>query len=266
MKETTTTLLVIGGGPGGYVAAIRAARLGVPTLLVEAQALGGTCLNIGCIPSKALIHAADAFEQARGWAAGAAGDAGGHAAGHAGDHAGGHSALGIRVASPTIDLAQTLRWKDGIVARLTGGVGALLRKAGVRVLHGFATLVDGKTAELFAWCAAVGGLARPEIAAPLGAFGRELGYAFQIADDVLDYTAIADTSGKTPARDLRDGKVTLPLLLACEADEGLAARVQRALRAGPPLADDEVGAILERAWMSDALAATTAIDPPLPSG
>ena len=148
MKETTTTLLVIGGGPGGYVAAIRAARLGVPTLLVEAQALGGTCLNIGCIPSKALIHAADAFEQARGWAAGAAGDAGGHAAGHAGDHAGGHSALGIRVASPTIDLAQTLRWKDGIVARLTGGVGALLRKAGVRVLHGWATLVDGKTAEL----------------------------------------------------------------------------------------------------------------------
>ena len=148
MKETTTTLLVIGGGPGGYVAAIRAARLGVPTLLVEAQALGGTCLNVGCIPSKALIHAADAFEQARGWAAGAAGDAGGHAAGHAGDHAGGHSALGIRVASPTIDLAQTLRWKDGIVARLTGGVGALLRKAGVRVLHGWATLVDGKTAEL----------------------------------------------------------------------------------------------------------------------
>jgi dihydrolipoamide dehydrogenase len=128
MKELSTTLLVIGGGPGGYVAAIRAARLGVPTVLVEAQALGGTCLNIGCIPSKALIHAADAFEQARGWA--------------------GESPLGIRAAPPTIDLAQTVRWKDGIVAKLTGGVAALLRKAGVRVLNGRATLVDGKTADV----------------------------------------------------------------------------------------------------------------------
>jgi dihydrolipoamide dehydrogenase len=63
MKEITTKLLVIGGGPGGYVAAIRAGQLGVPTVLVEGESLGGTCLNIGCIPSKALIHAAHAFER-----------------------------------------------------------------------------------------------------------------------------------------------------------------------------------------------------------
>ena len=56
-----TTLLIIGGGPGGYVAAIRAGQLGIPTVLVEGQALGGTCLNIGCIPSKALIHVAEQF-------------------------------------------------------------------------------------------------------------------------------------------------------------------------------------------------------------
>jgi dihydrolipoamide dehydrogenase len=129
MKEFTTTLLVIGGGPGGYVAAIRAAQLGVPTTLVESQALGGTCLNIGCIPSKALIHAADAFEQARHWASGS-------------------SPLGIRVAQPSLDLAQTLQWKDGIVTRLTGGVGALLKKAGVRVLNGHAAVVDGKTVDV----------------------------------------------------------------------------------------------------------------------
>ncbi|MCB9567589.1 MAG: polyprenyl synthetase family protein [Myxococcales bacterium] len=147
------------------------------------------------------------------------------------------------------------------VTRMAEGEIAQLANAGDPALDrpSYYAIIDGKTAELFAWCAAVGGLARPEIAAPLGAFGRELGYAFQIADDVLDYSGSAETSGKTPARDLRDGKVTLPLLLACEADEGLAARVQRALRAGPPLADDEVGAILERVWMSDALAATTAI-------
>jgi len=60
MQQTIdTTLLIIGGGPGGYVAAIRAGQLGIPTVLVEGQALGGTCLNIGCIPSKALIHVAE---------------------------------------------------------------------------------------------------------------------------------------------------------------------------------------------------------------
>ena len=128
MKTKNTTLLVIGGGPGGYVAAIRAGQLGIPTILVEAERLGGTCLNVGCIPSKALIHAADEFERARGFAAG--------------------SPLGIQVQAPHIDLAQTQRWKDGIVQRLTGGVGALLKKAGVQVVTGWARIVDGKTVEL----------------------------------------------------------------------------------------------------------------------
>ncbi|QXL83571.1 dihydrolipoyl dehydrogenase [Comamonas sp. NLF-1-9] len=127
MKEISTKLLVIGGGPGGYVAAIRAGQLGVPTVLAEGASLGGTCLNIGCIPSKALIHAAHDFEQARLQAAG-------------------NSPMGIRVSEPALDLAQTVRWKDGIVKRLTSGVGALLRKAGVQVLHGWATVEDGKTA------------------------------------------------------------------------------------------------------------------------
>jgi dihydrolipoamide dehydrogenase len=128
MKVQTTTLLVIGGGPGGYVAAIRAGQLGIPTVLVEGEALGGTCLNIGCIPSKALIHAADEFEKARHYASG--------------------SPLGIHVQSPQIDLQQTVRWKDGIVSRLTGGVGALLRKRGVQVVQGWATVVDGKTVDV----------------------------------------------------------------------------------------------------------------------
>jgi dihydrolipoamide dehydrogenase len=129
-NDLHTTLLVIGGGPGGYVAAIRAGQLGVDTVLVEGERPGGTCLNIGCIPSKALIHAADMFEQAR------------HAAGDGG------SALGIRAAAPSIDLAQTVRWKDGIVQRLTGGVGALLKKNGAKLVNGWARIVDGKTVEV----------------------------------------------------------------------------------------------------------------------
>ena len=68
MQQTlNTTLLIIGGGPGGYVAAIRAGQLGIPTILVEGQALGGTCLNVGCIPSKALIHVAEQFHQTTGF-------------------------------------------------------------------------------------------------------------------------------------------------------------------------------------------------------
>jgi dihydrolipoamide dehydrogenase len=131
-QSQSTTLLVIGGGPGGYVAAIRAAQLGIATTLVEGEALGGTCLNVGCIPSKALIHAAEEFHKVRQYAAsGAAG-----------------SALGIHVSTPRLDLAQTVRWKDGIVKRLTGGVGALLKKHGVTVLRGWARIVDGKSVEV----------------------------------------------------------------------------------------------------------------------
>ena len=128
MTTQSTTLLVIGGGPGGYIAAIRAGQLGIATVLVEGEQLGGTCLNIGCIPSKALIHAADEFEKVSHYAQ--------------------NSALGIQVQSPRIDLAQTVRWKDGIVSRLTTGVAALLKKNGVQVIKGWARVIDGKTVEV----------------------------------------------------------------------------------------------------------------------
>jgi len=126
MREMTCRLLVIGAGPGGYVCAIRAGQLGVDTVVVDRAALGGTCLNVGCIPSKALIHAADEFHRI------AAPE--------------GLREMGISAPGPAIDLTATMDWKDGIVTRLTGGVAALLRKAGVRVVLGEATMRDGKTA------------------------------------------------------------------------------------------------------------------------
>ncbi|HDS1734909.1 dihydrolipoyl dehydrogenase [Pseudomonas sp. BP8] len=129
MPQTiNTTLLIIGGGPGGYIAAIRAGQLGIPTVLVEGQALGGTCLNIGCIPSKALIHVAEQFHQT---------------ARHAGQ-----SPLGISVSVPRLDITQSVAWKDGIVDRLTSGVAALLKKHGVTVIHGWAKIIDGKTVDV----------------------------------------------------------------------------------------------------------------------
>ena len=126
MNELRCKVLVIGGGPGGYVAAIRAGQLGLDTILVEAERVGGTCLNVGCIPSKALIHAAEVF----------------HGLGDAKSL----GSLGISGGGRELDFARTIAWKNGIVSRLTGGVGALLKKAGVRSLRGLATLVDGKTA------------------------------------------------------------------------------------------------------------------------
>jgi dihydrolipoamide dehydrogenase len=127
-----TTLLIIGGGPGGYVAAIRAGQLGIKTILVEGRQLGGTCLNVGCIPSKAMIHAAEEFHKAC------------HYAGQGADA----SPLGIRTAAPSIEVDRTVAWKDGIVKRLTGGVGALLKKNGVQVVRGWARILDGKTVEV----------------------------------------------------------------------------------------------------------------------
>jgi len=128
MQTLNTTLLIIGGGPGGYVTAIRAGQLGIPTILVESQSLGGTCLNIGCIPSKALIHVAEQFHQTQ--------------------HHSQHSALGISVAAPTLDISKSVEWKDGIVDRLTTGVAALLKKNKVQVINGWAKIIDGKTVEV----------------------------------------------------------------------------------------------------------------------
>ena len=107
-------LLVIGGGPGGYTAALHAARLGRQVTLVEREALGGTCLNVGCIPSKALIEVADAVaapERVAPW--------------------------GV-TATATVDMTGVREHLDRVVASLTGGVTALLERAGVTVIVGTA--------------------------------------------------------------------------------------------------------------------------------
>ena len=126
MQRIKTKVLIIGAGTGGYVAGIRCGQLGLDTVLVDGSAgLGGTCLNVGCIPSKAIIHAAGKFETV----AKAAGD----------------GTLGITASEPAIDLTKTVEWKDGIVRKLNNGVAALLKKAKVKVIKGWATFQDAKT-------------------------------------------------------------------------------------------------------------------------
>lgn len=123
------TLLVIGAGPGGYVAAIRAGQLGIDTVIVEGDRAGGSCLIRGCIPSKALIHAAGKFQEISA---------------HAGtDH------LGISLEEkPVLDFGKTIDWKDGIVDRLNGGVEGLLKKAKVKQIKGWAKFRDAKTCDV----------------------------------------------------------------------------------------------------------------------
>lgn len=128
MTDLRCKLLVIGGGPGGYVCASRAARLGVDTILVEGNRVGGTCLNVGCIPSKALIHTAQSYH-------------------HAVQQAGG-AAHGVHVSEPRLDWAEASEWRNDAVARLCGGVTGLLERSGVKSLSGWATFRDGKTVEV----------------------------------------------------------------------------------------------------------------------
>jgi dihydrolipoamide dehydrogenase len=114
--------VVIGSGPGGYVAGIRLGQLGKKALVVERAAPGGVCLNVGCIPSKALIHAAKLYSEAA----------------QAAD-------IGIHVDGLRIDVDQLQKWKDGIVGKLTAGVRQLLKANGCDYRQGSATLLSPRS-------------------------------------------------------------------------------------------------------------------------
>ncbi len=114
-------LIVIGTGPGGYVCAIRAAQLGLKTAVIEKRAtFGGTCLNIGCIPSKAMLHASELYEEA----------------------AHKFAQMGIKVGSPSIDLAALLKYKNGNVESNVKGVDFLFRKNKIDAFHGDGRIVE----------------------------------------------------------------------------------------------------------------------------
>ena len=130
MKTKQCQVLVVGAGPGGYVAAIRSAQLGLKTIIVEGERAGGTCLIRGCIPSKALIHAAHTFHNLAKHA-----DKDGH--------------MGISIPGPAeLDMSNLVGWKEGIVDRLNKGVEALLKNAGAELVTGWAVFQDAKTVKI----------------------------------------------------------------------------------------------------------------------
>jgi dihydrolipoamide dehydrogenase len=128
MTETTYDLIVIGAGPGGYVAAIRAAQLGLKTACVEArETLGGTCLNVGCIPSKALLHASELYEEA---------------------HSGALAKFGVEFKSVSLNLDQMHAEKAKAVGELTGGIEFLFKKNKVDWIKGHATFTSANSIDV----------------------------------------------------------------------------------------------------------------------
>jgi len=136
MSDQNFDLVVIGSGPGGYVAAIRAAQLGLKSAVVEREHLGGICLNWGCIPTKALLRTADIYRNIQ------------HAAG-----------FGIKVDGASVDLEATVKRSRQVAAQLSGGVSGLLKKNKVTVIEGHGKLAgkgkvavekDGKTSTISA--------------------------------------------------------------------------------------------------------------------
>ncbi|WP_067839819.1 dihydrolipoyl dehydrogenase [Amphibacillus sediminis] len=117
--------LVVGAGPGGYVAAIRAAQTGQKVTIVDKGALGGVCLNVGCIPSKALIQAGHRFEEAHG-----------------------AEEMGITADNVTVDFSKVQAWKDSVVKKLTSGVESLLKGNKVDIVSGEVYFVDKNTVKV----------------------------------------------------------------------------------------------------------------------
>ena len=117
MTEQNFDVVVIGGGPGGYVAAIRAAQLGMKTAVVEANHLGGICLNWGCIPTKALLRSAEVY----------------HLMSHAGEY-------GLACEKPSFDLKKIVERSRGVSKQLAAGVAHLLKKNKVTVFDAYGRL------------------------------------------------------------------------------------------------------------------------------
>ena len=126
METLKYTAVVVGAGPGGYPCAIRLGQLGVKTLCIEKEYYGGVCLNVGCVPSKALITASKTY-------AGAKKD---------------YGTMGVMIDNVTFDMGKAQEWKQSVVERMTGGVKTLLKANNVDTLFGAATAVDAHTLEV----------------------------------------------------------------------------------------------------------------------
>jgi len=165
-------LIVIGSGPGGYHAAIRAAQLGLNVACVEKQYVGGVCLNVGCIPTKALLHVAAEVRNGRS-----------------------AEAIGIKYSEPEIDLGKVAAFKDGVVKKMTSGVGMLFKGNKVKLLEGTAKFVDEQTISVGDESHTAKSFIVATGSSPVVIPGFELD-----GDRVIDSTGALQLGDKVPAR------------------------------------------------------------------
>ena len=157
-------VIVLGSGPGGYVTAIRASQLGLKTAVVEREALGGICLNWGCIPTKALLKSANVFEYIE----------------HAEDY-------GIQVGAPKVDFEGMVKRSRGVAEGMSGGVTFLMKKNNIDVIMGNGKLLPGKKLEVTAADGAVSTLEADHMIVATGARSRQLPSLPQDGKKVIGY-------------------------------------------------------------------------------
>ncbi len=220
----TYDVIVLGSGPGGYVAAIRAAQLGLKTAIVERELLGGICLNWGCIPTKALLRSAEVFHQMQ----------------HAKNY-------GLAADNITADLAAIVKRSRGVAAQLNAGVTHLMKKNKITVHMGTGKLVakgklavtdkDGKTAEVSA----------KHIIVATGARARELPFAKADGKRIWTYRH-AMTPSEMPTKLLVMGSGAIGIEFASfYNDMGVDVTVVEMLDRIVPVEDKDVSAFLEKA-------------------
>ncbi|MCB0326354.1 MAG: dihydrolipoyl dehydrogenase [Bdellovibrionales bacterium] len=125
VEKIKTQVVVIGAGPGGYVCAIRLGQLGKKVALIDKGSMGGVCLNWGCIPSKALIHAAKVYDEAKN-----------------------SEDMGITCENTKIDLAKTQNWKQSVISKLTAGVAGLVKNSGGKIYQGSGSFLSSHEVEV----------------------------------------------------------------------------------------------------------------------
>jgi dihydrolipoamide dehydrogenase len=224
-------LIVIGTGPGGYVCAIRAAQLGMKVAVVEKRAThGGTCLNVGCIPSKAMLHASELYEEA------------------------GHSFAGMGIeVTPKLDLAKMLAFKDQGVKGNVDGVAFLLKKNKIDAIHGAATILGAGKIEV---AAADGGKQQLEAKSIVIATGSDVARlpGIDIDEQSIVSSTGALTLGKVPKRMLVIGAGVIGLELGSVWRRlGSEVLVVEFLDRVLPGSDGEVGRMVQRVLMKQGM-------------
>jgi dihydrolipoamide dehydrogenase len=219
----TYDLIVLGSGPGGYVAAIRASQLGLKVAIVERELLGGICLNWGCIPTKALLRSSEIY----------------HYITHA-------DAYGLSVEKPGFDLAKVVKRSRGVAGQLNAGVKGLMKKHKVTVVEGVGKLTgkgklsvekDGKTTEL----------AAKDIIVATGARARDLPFAKTDGERIWTYRH-AMTPKEMPTKLLVIGSGAIGVEFASfYADMGAEVTIVEMLDRVLPVEDEEVSAFMEKA-------------------